>query len=205
MTNILTEAEQALRDAARDYHRLPTHGKISVHPTKPLSNQRDLSLAYSPGVAYPCLDIHADPKAADGVVREAGLKHKRARRWAQAVECLRRLVNTESFDDETRYALSVCNLKSSAKEIAASARAEDYALRGFQPLARNKAFKLFEQLKKETALDAADLYYVGFHFSETTGEEKEFGEALLRHVVRRWPRSETGRAAKGKLKLAGSA
>ena len=64
MTQILTEAEQALRDAARDYHRCPTPGKISLTPTKPLSNQRDLSLAYSPGVAYPCLDIQADPKAA---------------------------------------------------------------------------------------------------------------------------------------------
>ena len=60
----LTPAEQALRDAARDYHRLPTRGKISITPTKPLSNQRDLSLAYSPGVAYPCLDIQADPSKA---------------------------------------------------------------------------------------------------------------------------------------------
>ena len=64
MSQKLTEAEQALREAARDYHRLPTPGKVSVNPTKPLANQRDLSLAYSPGVAYPCLDIHADPNAA---------------------------------------------------------------------------------------------------------------------------------------------
>ncbi|MCF8208313.1 MAG: NADP-dependent malic enzyme [Rhodoferax sp.] len=60
----LSPAEQALRDAAREYHRTPTRGKISVTPTKPLSNQRDLSLAYSPGVAYPCLDIQADPSLA---------------------------------------------------------------------------------------------------------------------------------------------
>ncbi len=60
----LSPAEQALREAAREYHRTPTRGKISVTPTKPLSNQRDLSLAYSPGVAYPCLDIQADPSLA---------------------------------------------------------------------------------------------------------------------------------------------
>ena len=60
----LSDAELALREAARDYHRSPTRGKISVTPTKPLSNQRDLSLAYSPGVAYPCLDIQADPSLA---------------------------------------------------------------------------------------------------------------------------------------------
>ncbi|MGI9134626.1 MAG: malic enzyme-like NAD(P)-binding protein, partial [Rhodoferax sp.] len=62
--NKLSPAEEALRDAAREYHRTPTRGKISVTPTKPLSNQRDLSLAYSPGVAYPCLDIQADPSLA---------------------------------------------------------------------------------------------------------------------------------------------
>ena len=60
----LTPAEQALRDAALEYHRTPTRGKISVTPTKPLSNQRDLSLAYSPGVAYACLAIEQDPALA---------------------------------------------------------------------------------------------------------------------------------------------
>ena len=64
MTQNLSAAEQALREAAREYHRNPSRGKISVTPTKPLSNQRDLSLAYSPGVAYPCLDIQADPSKA---------------------------------------------------------------------------------------------------------------------------------------------
>ncbi|RZI84807.1 MAG: NADP-dependent malic enzyme [Rubrivivax sp.] len=57
----LSDAEQSLSDAALEYHRLPSRGKIAVTPTKPLSNQRDLSLAYSPGVAYPCLAIEKDP------------------------------------------------------------------------------------------------------------------------------------------------
>ncbi|MBP7565670.1 MAG: NADP-dependent malic enzyme [Burkholderiaceae bacterium] len=63
-TTTLSAAEQALREAALEYHRSPSRGKISIAPTKPLSNQRDLSLAYSPGVAYPCIDIHADPSKA---------------------------------------------------------------------------------------------------------------------------------------------
>ena len=67
----LSPAEMAIRDAVRDYHRLPTRGKISVNATKPLSNQRDLSLAYSPGVAYPCLDIQADPLLAPSTPRAA--------------------------------------------------------------------------------------------------------------------------------------
>ena len=57
-------AIRALRDAALDYHRNPSRGKISVVPTKPLLNQRDLSLAYSPGVAYACTAIATDPSLA---------------------------------------------------------------------------------------------------------------------------------------------
>ena len=49
-----------LAKLALDYHALPTPGKISVTPTKPLTNQYDLSLAYSPGVAAACMAIHAD-------------------------------------------------------------------------------------------------------------------------------------------------
>ncbi len=50
-----------LRRAALEYHEFPTPGKISVTSTKQMSNQRDLALAYSPGVAAPCEEIVADP------------------------------------------------------------------------------------------------------------------------------------------------
>ncbi len=49
---------------ALDYHEFPEPGKIAVVPTKPLHNQRDLSLAYSPGVAEPCLEIQKNPSDA---------------------------------------------------------------------------------------------------------------------------------------------
>src|SRR5438045_5073546 len=52
------------RDDALEYHAKGRPGKIAVVPTKPLNNQRDLSLAYSPGVAEPCLAIKDDPDAA---------------------------------------------------------------------------------------------------------------------------------------------
>jgi len=50
-----------LRQAALEYHEFPTPGKIAVTPTKQLTNQRDLALAYSPGVASACEEIVADP------------------------------------------------------------------------------------------------------------------------------------------------
>jgi malate dehydrogenase (oxaloacetate-decarboxylating)(NADP+) len=52
------------REDALDYHSSGRPGKIAVVPTKPLNNQRDLALAYSPGVAVPCLEIEANPEDA---------------------------------------------------------------------------------------------------------------------------------------------
>lgn len=56
--------KDTLRDAALEYHRLPRPGKISIVPTKPMATQRDLSLAYSPGVAAACEEIEKDPLTA---------------------------------------------------------------------------------------------------------------------------------------------
>ncbi len=50
-----------LRAAALDYHEFPTPGKIAVQPTKQMINQRDLALAYSPGVAFACEEIVENP------------------------------------------------------------------------------------------------------------------------------------------------
>ena len=51
----------ALREAALQYHEFPSPGKIEIAPTKQLTNQRDLALAYTPGVAAPCEEIVKDP------------------------------------------------------------------------------------------------------------------------------------------------
>ena len=56
--------DEDFRRAALDYHRLPTPGKLSVEPTKRMATQRDLALAYSPGVAAACLEIKANPDTA---------------------------------------------------------------------------------------------------------------------------------------------
>ena len=58
------EAKQATRQAALDYHEFPKPGKLEIRATKPLANGRDLSRAYSPGVAEACLEIKADPTTA---------------------------------------------------------------------------------------------------------------------------------------------
>ncbi len=60
-----------LRRAALEYHEFPRPGKISVTPTKQLINQRDLALAYSPGVAAASEAIHADPATRCAYTRAA--------------------------------------------------------------------------------------------------------------------------------------
>ena len=65
--------EDGIRKAALDYHRLPRPGKISIAPTKGLTNQRDLALAYSPGVAAACEEIVRDPAEASALTARSNL------------------------------------------------------------------------------------------------------------------------------------
>ncbi len=66
-------AKRDLDEQALFYHRHPKPGKLGVHATKPLGNQRDLALAYSPGVAAPCLAIADDPSVAADFTSRANL------------------------------------------------------------------------------------------------------------------------------------
>ena len=65
--------DDQLDQAALDYHRFPQPGKISVMPTKAMTNQRDLSLAYSPGVAAACMAIAGDAKLASDYTSRGNL------------------------------------------------------------------------------------------------------------------------------------
>ncbi|HHB82456.1 MAG TPA: NADP-dependent malic enzyme [Devosia sp.] len=64
MSDTPSDKSTSLREAALHFHKWPLPGKIEVSPTKPLANQRDLALAYSPGVAAPCEEIAKDPEMA---------------------------------------------------------------------------------------------------------------------------------------------
>ncbi|MCB1359244.1 MAG: NADP-dependent malic enzyme, partial [Maritimibacter sp.] len=70
----MSDAKQdAQRQAALDYHEFPRPGKLEIRATKPLANGRDLSRAYSPGVAEACLDIQANPASAARFTARANL------------------------------------------------------------------------------------------------------------------------------------
>ena len=64
MSNPADDKEKEMKQAALDYHSVGRKGKLEVVPTKPCLTQWDLSLAYSPGVAEPCMEIYRDPHLA---------------------------------------------------------------------------------------------------------------------------------------------
>jgi malate dehydrogenase (oxaloacetate-decarboxylating)(NADP+) len=66
-------ADDKLRESALEFHRQPTPGKLAIVATKPLANQRDLALAYSPGVAFACQAIVEDPAQAATLTARANL------------------------------------------------------------------------------------------------------------------------------------
>lgn len=73
MTNESFKANESFKDSALRYHSEPTPGKLAIRPTKPLSNNRDLARAYSPGVAYACEAIVEDPAAVASMTARGNL------------------------------------------------------------------------------------------------------------------------------------
>src|SRR5258705_7541493 len=69
----MSSYSEDLHSAALAYHRLPRPGKLELKAIRPLANQRDLALAYSPGVAAACMAIAADPAEAASLTIRANL------------------------------------------------------------------------------------------------------------------------------------
>ena len=65
--------DQDIRQSSLEYHRAPPAGKVSILPTKQLTNQRDLALAYTPGVAAACDEIKRDPSEARNLTARGNL------------------------------------------------------------------------------------------------------------------------------------
>ena len=69
----MTDLNDANKQAALDYHAHPKAGKLEIRPTKPMATQRDLAMAYSPGVAEACLAIKSDPGLAPSLTTKGNL------------------------------------------------------------------------------------------------------------------------------------
>lgn len=104
---------------------------------------------------------------------------------------------------ELRYHLMLASLKTSAKSRSRSSRASDPALEHAAKLLAENPKEFKQHLLAEKILTDEDFFYLGYHFSERLNEERRLGADLLRHVVNRWPRRQSAKAAKQKLQVEG--
>lgn len=117
-----------------------------------------------------------------------------------ALRYLKLLARDPSVGLPVRMELAMVGVKISAKDVAADARASDRSLHQLENVVSQDPDEAFKSVEKAKWLDADDLFYIGFHFAEKFGRDREFGAAILKLVVKSSPRSKVAAAAKNKLK-----
>ncbi|MGH7170946.1 MAG: HEAT repeat domain-containing protein [Gemmataceae bacterium] len=168
--------------------------------------------------AQACAYLEANDRRADALLfllREAEAAELRQRledraiHWRKkktdetALLYLRLLIRDPSSGFSIRLELACCGLKVSSRDLAPEARASDPCLQQFATLCQGYEAELSEQLEKIKWLELEEWYYLGFHFAEQVGQQKQFGGKMLRSLVKRSPRTKLAQAAKSKLRGAG--
>jgi HEAT repeat protein len=134
-------------------------------------------------------------------VRAIELRKKKAHETALLY--LRLLIRDPSSGFPIRCELACCGLKVSSHDLSPEARASDPCLQQFSTLCQGYEAELAAELEKIKWLEPEDLYYLGFHFAEQLGQQKQFGGKVLHLLLKRSPRSKLAQAAKRKLRGAG--
>ena len=188
-------------------HILKAHAaKIAKPPLKALTRRGIDLILKEERVWEPFLHVvrHADPRMLYSALMAEALRLKKARRYEEAEAVLKPLLRTEQFDAEAKFELALASLKASANREDVSPRTPDSPLDLFRQLAKDATFPLLQRLRKERIhLESEDLYWLGFHLAEATGDEKELGAELLKMVVQMEGKSKIGRNARNKLRLEG--
>jgi HEAT repeat protein len=128
---------------------------------------------------------------------------RKKKSYDTALLYLRLLIRDPSSGFPIRLELACCGLKVSPHDLSPEARASDPCLQQFSTLCQGYEAELSAELEKIKWLDPDDLYYLGFHFAEQLGQQKQFGGKVLRLLVKRSPRTKQAQAAKRKLRGAG--
>jgi len=147
----------------------------------------------------------AEPREVRDQLEERALTLRKKKRYAEALHFLRLLGRDPACGEATRFELAACLLKVSGRDLAAEARAADPCLHQFARLIHSHATDPAVYVEKAPWLEPEELFYLGFHFAEGKGPERDFAARVLRLVVKRSPRSQVGRDAKSKLNSAGLA
>ncbi|HEV8713163.1 MAG TPA: HEAT repeat domain-containing protein [Candidatus Binatia bacterium] len=130
-----------------------------------------------------------------------GAQLTQKKQYREAIKVLTPLKEFPTFQAEDQYHLALAQLKLHPHAVESLARRHEPALELLAGLYRSSAFPLLETLKKEKALEPADLFYVGFHFAEGAADERDLGRDILQLLATRYPRTNLGKSAKNKLKL----
>jgi HEAT repeat protein len=120
--------------------------------------------------------------------------------FEKALVVYRALARDPAVGFAIRLALALVGLKLSPKQLDEHARSQDPCLHQFAQTASEDASIVLKELDKTTWLDADDLYYLGFHFADSTGPLREFAAEVLKLLVKKFPRAKFASAAKTKLK-----
>lgn len=145
----------------------------------------------------------ADPRDVRDRLEERALALRKKKKYAEALRYLRLLMRDPACAESVRFESAACHLKESAHDLAAEARASDPALHQFARLIHSHETDPAVYIEKATWLGPEDWFYLGFHFAEGKGPERDFAGRLLRMVVKKSPRNQLGKDAKSKLNSAG--
>lgn len=145
----------------------------------------------------------ADAAGLRDALFDRAVARRKKKQYVAALKYLKLLGRDPAVGLPVRLELALCGLKLSAKELAADSRAADPSLRQFEPLVTRSAAEVLDALSKAKWLEADDLFYLGFHFAEKNGTERQFGADVLRLVVKGFPKAKVTTAARNKLKAVG--
>jgi HEAT repeat protein len=135
-------------------------------------------------------------------IEARALALRKQKHYQAALVYLGLLTRDPACGEAIRFESAACALKLSSHDLAAESRALDPALQGLGRMLHHGS-DVSTMLTRAKWLDADDLFYVGFHFSEGSRQEKEFGVRMLQEVVRRSPRSQRAKDARNKLRSQG--
>lgn len=142
-----------------------------------------------------------DPEYVRQQLSERGAQLVKAKKYREAIRFLSLLKDFADVAPEDRFRFALAQFKSHAHTLGPNAHRQDPTLEPFASLYRSATFPLLEALKKEKTLEPDELFYLGFCFTERTGEERTLGEGLLEFLSEKYPRAKVGKSAKNKLKL----
>jgi hypothetical protein len=131
------------------------------------------------------------------------LAWRKKKNYEKALLYLRLLIRDPSCGFSIRLELAACGLKVSSHDLSAEARENDPCLQQFATLCQGYEEELSNELAKIKWLEPEDLYYLGFHFAEQGGQQRQFAAKMLHLLLKRSPRSKLAQAAKSKLRGAG--